>query len=96
MREFGIRIALGAGRGDLLHAAFRRLTAITLLGSVAGILLGVLGGRALSAVVYGVKSSDPLVLLLTAVAVASVDCAAVAVPARRALRVDPARLLRSE
>ena len=96
MREFGIRVALGAARGDVVRAAVGRVAKITMAGSLAGIVLGLASSRVLAAVVYGASASDPVVLVAMALTMAAVGCAAAALPARRALAVDPAMLLREE
>jgi ABC-type antimicrobial peptide transport system permease subunit len=65
-------------------------------GSIAGILLGVAASLVLSAIVYQASAQDPSVLAAVAFTVLVTGCLAVAGPIRRALLVDPARLLREE
>jgi ABC-type antimicrobial peptide transport system permease subunit len=65
-------------------------------GSVVGILLGVAASQILSAIVYQASAQDPLVLAAVALTVLVTGFLAVAIPVRRALHVDPARLLREE
>ncbi len=96
LREFGIRIALGASSRQVLRAAFRR-TAMLLAGSsLAGLALGAAASKLLASIVYGASSHDPWVLVGAVVTMALVGLLASVVPARRALSADPALLLRSE
>ena len=95
-RELGIRVALGAARTQLMRSALGRPLVLLACGSAAGLALGVLASRLLGQVVYEARPSDPLVLggvLLTMVVLGLV---AVWIPARRALRIDPARLIRED
>ncbi len=96
MREFGIRLALGAARKAILAAALGRVARIILAGSACGLALGLLSTRILAAVVYGAHATDPWVLLAAALTMALVGLLATAAPARHALRVEPATLLREE
>ena len=93
-RELGIRIALGAQRVDVLRSALGRAIMLLLVGSVAGVVLGVMSGRLLSAIVYEAAPRDPLVLFGVIAAMASVGLAGTWIPARRALSVSPLALLR--
>lgn len=96
MREFGIRVALGAARGAVLRAALGRVGHVVLAGSVVGLVAGLASTRVLAAIVYGARASDPWVLLSVACTMLCIGCAATLVPARRALRIDPVILLREE
>ena len=96
LRELGLRVALGASRGDVLKAALGRPARLLLYGSVTGLALGALSSRLLAHVVYGASSQDPIVLLGVLAAMVLLALAATWVPARRALQVDPATLLREE
>ena len=62
MRELGIRMALGAQRTEVLKAALGRAVKLLAIGSVAGLLLGVLAAKVLSYIVYQANPRDPLVL----------------------------------
>src|ERR1041384_8554545 len=62
MRELGIRVALGAQRKDVLHAALGRAIKLLTFGSLAGLLLGILASQVLAFIVYGATPKDPLVL----------------------------------
>jgi putative ABC transport system permease protein len=92
-RELGTRVALGASRGDIIGLVMREGGVITLGGVIAGLAAGLLGARSLSALLYGVPSSDPISLTAAAILLSLTAMAACYVPARRASRVDPARTL---
>jgi predicted permease len=95
-REIGIRMALGAQRGDVLRSVMGEGAKL----SLAGIALGMAGAfalmRILSGELYGVGTTDPLTFFSVAILVAAVALAACYVPARRAMRVDPMVALRYE
>ena len=96
LRELGLRVALGASRRQVLAAALGRPARLLLFGSVAGLALGALASRLLAHVVYQATSQDPVVLLGVIASMALLALAATWLPARRALQVDPASLLREE
>jgi predicted permease len=96
LRELGIRIALGAGRHELLGAALGRTFRLLAIGSIAGMILGVLATRVLSSIVYQATPKDPVILGGVILTMLCVGLAAALVPARRALAVDPMILLREE
>ena len=96
LRELGIRMALGAGRGQVLSASLGRAFRLLAIGSVAGLALGVLATRVLSFIVYQATPRDPLVLGGVSVTMLLLGLIAAWIPARRALAVDPLVLLREE
>jgi predicted permease len=96
LRELGIRIALGAQRGDVLRAALGRPFKLLAFGSIAGLILGVLASRVLAFVVYQATPRDPLVLAGVVLAMALLGLLATWIPAQRALKIDPLRLLHEE
>ena len=96
LREMGIRVALGAQRTQVLRAALGRTVLLLVIGSVAGLGLGVLGTRLLSSIVYQATVYDPVVLAGAIAAMILIGAAAAAVPARRAIAAEPAALLREE
>ena len=96
LRELGIRVALGAHRGQLMRAALGRPLIVLISGSVAGLVLGVLASRLLANLVYGATPRDPLVLVGALLAMTLIGLIAIWIPARRALGVNPAQLLRDE
>jgi predicted permease len=96
LRELGIRIALGAGRREVLRAALGRAFRLLAVGSAAGVALGLLASRVLSFIVYQATPKDPLVLGGVTVTMLVLGLVAACIPARRALAVDPLILLREE
>ena len=96
LRELGIRIALGAQRKEVLRAALGRAFKLLAFGSAVGLFLGILASRVLAFIVYQASPRDPLVLAGVVLAMALLGLLATWIPARRALTVDPAILLREE
>src|SRR5258707_417023 len=96
LRELSIRVALGAHGKHVLWTALGRMLILLGAGSIVGMLLGVAASQVLSAVVYQASAQDPSVLAAVGLTVLITGCLSVAGPVRRALLVDPARLLREE
>jgi ABC-type antimicrobial peptide transport system permease subunit len=96
LRELSIRVALGAQGKQILWAALGRMLILLASGSVVGILLGFAASQVLAAIVYQASVQDPLVLGAVGFTVLLTGALSVAGPVRRALLVDPARLLREE
>jgi predicted permease len=96
MREFGIRVALGAQRTELLQAALGRAIKLLAIGSATGLFLGILATRVLASIVYQATPRDPIVLAGVVLAMALLGLLATWIPAQRALSVDPMMLLRDE
>lgn len=96
MRELGIRVALGAHHMQILRAALGRVALLFGLGSVAGLLLGAAASRLLAAIVYEASASDPLVIVAAVMMMMLIGLLSAALPARRALAAQPARLLRDQ
>jgi putative ABC transport system permease protein len=95
-REIGIRVALGARRGDLLGLIVKRGMRLVLLGSLVG-LGGAIGvTRLMSSMLYGVGATDPLTFAAVAGLLVGVALLACYLPARRATKVDPMVTLRSD
>jgi putative ABC transport system permease protein len=95
-REIGLRIALGADRGDILRLVVGRGLAI----GVAGVAIGIPGAlglaRLMRGMLYGIGPSDPLVFAGVAALLVGIAAVASYVPARRAVRVDPVVALKYE
>jgi len=96
LREFGIRIALGAQRKEVLQAALGRTFRLLAFGSAAGLLLGLAAGKVLAFIVSQATPWDPIVLGGVLVTMLVLGLLAGWIPARRALATDPLILLREE
>ena len=95
-RELGVRIALGAGRGDVLRLVLRQGMSLALLGIGIGVVTAFGLTRLIRSQLYGVRASDPTTFLGVALLLGTTALAANLVPALRATRVDPAVVLRDE
>jgi ABC-type antimicrobial peptide transport system permease subunit len=96
LRELGIRMALGAQHREVLQAALARPFKLLAIGSLIGLVLGILATRVLASIVYQATSRDPIVLAGAVLAMALLGLLATWIPARRALSVNPLMLLREE
>jgi predicted permease len=95
-REIGIRMALGAERGDVLALVLTRVSVVMVVGIVAGLLGSAMVTRGLEALLFGVKATDPVVFGLCAAIIGSVGVIASLVPAYRAASIDPRVAMASE
>jgi ABC-type antimicrobial peptide transport system permease subunit len=95
-REIGVRIALGAQRGNVLGMVLQEAGKLVLWGVVFGIPAALLAGRLCASMLYGLKSTDPISMLLVIGLLLAVAMLASYIPARRATRVDPMVALRVE
>jgi predicted permease len=96
LKELGIRLALGAQRQEVLHAALGRALKLLAWGSAAGLILGILASRVLASIVYQASPRDPLVLTGVVLVMLLLGLVATWIPAQRALSLDPMTLLREE
>ena len=96
LKEFGIRVALGARRTAVLESALGRAVRLLAIGSALGLVLGLLATRVLASIVYQATPRDPIVLTGVVIAMSLLGLLATWIPAQRALRVDPMILLREE
>jgi putative ABC transport system permease protein len=96
LRNLSIRMALGARRLDILGGVMLSALVISSVGIVAGVLATLAGTRLLASLLFGVTAEDPLTLVAAAALLVLTTVVASYIPARRASRIDPALLLRSE
>ncbi len=96
IKELGIRVALGAGKTHVLGAAVGRPIVLLGAGSAVGLLAGILLSRLLGHIVYQANPSDPVVIAGAILTMALLGIAASAIPAARALAIDPSTLMREE
>jgi len=96
VREFGIRMALGAPASRMLSMVLKQGLLLVSLGIVLGIAAALLLGRVLTSLLYQAHPGDPLTLAAVTLILLLVTAAACYLPARRAARIDPARALHWE
>jgi predicted permease len=96
MKELGIRVALGARERHVMSVAVGRPMVLLGFGSLAGLSIGVFASRLLGQIVYQANPRDPVVVVGAVLTMALLGVAASALPALRALAVDPSKLLREE
>jgi putative ABC transport system permease protein len=94
--EIGVRMSLGATRGDVLFLVVRQAVWLALAGSVAGIAGALLLSRLMARLLYGVQPTDPATFVVVAIGLGLVAMLACYIPARRAMRIDPIAALRYE
>lgn len=94
--EIGIRMALGADRGNVLALVLRAALAQVGFGLAIGVPIALAGSRVLASQLWGVKSYDPMILAIAALVLVGCAIFAASLPARRATRVDPMVALRYE
>ncbi|HEY2235099.1 MAG TPA: ABC transporter permease [Candidatus Angelobacter sp.] len=94
--EIGIRMALGADRLNMLAMVLRGAFAQIGIGLAIGIPVTIFGGRVIASQLYGVKSHDPFVLVITTIVLAAAAFIAAVIPARRAANTEPMLALRTE
>jgi ABC-type antimicrobial peptide transport system permease subunit len=94
--EIGVRMAMGAGRTQVVWMILRDSLLLTAIGAIAGVPLAMFVGRALTSSLYGVQPLDALTYALAIMGVTVVAFASSAAPASRAASVDPLRALRTE
>jgi ABC-type antimicrobial peptide transport system permease subunit len=96
LREMGVRLALGAGGGDIRGLVLKQSLFFVAVGLAVGVAVALQVTRLMGNLLFGVSSADPWTYLAASAAFMVVATAAAAIPARRAARVDPIRVLRAE
>lgn len=94
--EIGIRMALGAGRKDVLKLMVGQAATVTLAGVVTGILSALGLTRLMESLLFGIEASDPMTFVIVSVLLTAIGLLASYIPARRATKVDPMTALRYE
>ncbi len=95
-REIGVRAALGASRGGVIALVIRQGMILTGLGIAIGLAGATVASRAINAMLFGISRLDPVTYLSVMAVLSAASLVACAVPAWRAMRVDPATTLRAE
>jgi ABC-type antimicrobial peptide transport system permease subunit len=95
-REIGVRIAIGAGRADVIRMVLRQGLVLAAIGIGVGGVLSLIAGKALAAGMIGLGKPNPATFIVVPLAVLLVTMAACWAPAWRASRVDPLRALRAD
>lgn len=95
-QEIGVRMALGAPRGAVIGMVLRRGLWLAAAGAVPGVAIAYLAARAMRSILFGVVPSDPITIGAAVALVVTMTLVGCVAPARRAARVDPMRVLRSE
>jgi predicted permease len=94
--EFGLRVALGAQRADLLRMVLGQSAKLAVPGTLGGVLLALSMGRTMRGLIYGVSPSDPVIIISVVAMVLSIALIASYLPARKAAGADPMSTLRAE
>ena len=95
-KDIGIRVALGAGRGQVLGMVLRQGLTLTFVGCAIGMLAAVAVSRITASLLYGVSPTDRLTFAVVPAVLLTIAAVACLVPARRAAKLDPIRALRCE
>jgi ABC-type antimicrobial peptide transport system permease subunit len=95
-REIGIRIALGAQRGDVIRMILREGLSLIAIGSTIGVALAAAVSRVLAGFLFGIPPADPVTFGSTTVLFAAIGLAACYLPVLRATRIDPQYALRHQ
>ena len=94
--EIGVRIALGANRGDVMRLILGEAAVVLAAGLTIGTILSLATARAATTLLFGLKPYDPLILAIAAVSIVVITIAAGYLPAHRAAAVNPVTALRQE
>jgi predicted permease len=94
--EFGLRMALGAQRTDVLRLVLKQATQLVLTGTAIGVILALIMGRVLTSLIYGVSPADPLTFTVVGLGVIIIAIFACYIPALKATKTAPMIALRAE
>ena len=94
--ELGVRVALGASYRQIITMVLREVWSLLAAGTLIGITLSLLAGRAARSLLFGLTAYDPLTLVAASVLLIAISLLASFIPARRAAKVDPMMALRYE
>jgi predicted permease len=94
--EFGLRMALGAQRTDVLRLVLKQATKLVLTGTAIGVILALIMGRVLTSLIYDVSPADPLTFTVVGLGVIIIAIFACYIPALKATKTDPTIALRAE
>jgi ABC-type antimicrobial peptide transport system permease subunit len=94
--EIGVRVAVGATRGDIFGLVIGQSLRLVLAGLAAGVVAALVLGRAVSSFLYGVSAADPVTFAAVGGLLVLTALVAGYVPGRRAARTDPVRALRAD
>jgi predicted permease len=96
LHEIGVRIALGARSPDVLRLVVGQGLRLAMVGVVSGIVIALAGSRVMESLLYDTSPREPMVTVGVAALLVTIAALASAVPARRAARVDPVEVLRTD
>ena len=95
-REIGIRLAIGAPPGDIARRVSADVLSMVVVGGIVGVVLGTTVVRYIETLLYQVKASDIMMLVLPSITMVAAACLSSVPVVIRALRIDPATLLRTD
>ena len=95
-KELGLRMAIGASRGNVMHLVLSQSLKLALFGTGLGLALTFAGVRLMTSMVYAIRPNDPLTFLIVAILVGAISIVAAYIPARRAARIEPLVALREQ
>ena len=95
-KELGIRMAIGATRGDVMKLVLNQSLKLSLLGTVIGFVLTLAVARLMTSLMYAIHPRDPAIFLAVAILVAVISILAAYIPARRAAGIQPLAALRED